>query len=308
MATTTPGPEYAEQKVEAAAQGDGLPRPISSETQSTALDTARLWFSPSTVFTKAHFMGDVDPVQSTLPLSAYCFMTGFIDSISFTAVFVWCAFQTGNSVQLALALARLFSGPAGQRDTSFHIADKQALTSLLTFIFGSFIGRIGDRMGCKSRAWLSLGTMIQALFTMAAALAAWKSGQGSVADDRGDPAWTNALTFVAIGFMSASMGLQGIMGKRVNTQFTTTIVLTTVWCELMADPKLFSLNRRIISRDHKVIGILSLFVGGFVGRALIDAIGSPGTLGIGCGFRVLIAVWWLFVPSKPGQKNKRVDV
>lgn len=124
--------------------------------------------------------------------------------------------------QLALALARLFEGPVGHRDTSFHIADKQALTSLLTFILGASLGRIGDWMGPKSRAWLFLGTFIQALFTMTAALTAWKSGQGSVADDRGDPAWSNVLTFVALGFMSASLGLQGIMGKRVNTQFTTT--------------------------------------------------------------------------------------
>lgn len=146
----------------------------------------------------------------------------YSDSVSFTAIFVWCGFQTGNSVQLALALARLFSGPAGSRDTSFHLADQQALTSVLTFIAGASLGRIGDRMGPKTRAWLFLGTMIQALFTMAAALTAWKSGQGSIAEVRGDPAWTDALTFVAIAFMSASLGLQGIMGKRVNTQFATT--------------------------------------------------------------------------------------
>jgi hypothetical protein len=57
---------------------------------------------------------------------------------------------------------------------------------------------------------------------MAAAIAIWKSGQASVADARADPAWSNTLSFVCIGFMSASMGLQGIMGKRTNTQFTTT--------------------------------------------------------------------------------------
>ena len=123
---------------------------------------------------------------------------------------------------MALALARLFQGPPGHRDGSFHLADKQALTSVTTFIFGAFLGRIGDRMGAKTRAWLFLGTFIQALFTMAAALAIWKSGQPSAADARDDPAWSNALSFVCIGFMSASMGLQGIMGKRVNTQFATT--------------------------------------------------------------------------------------
>lgn len=77
-------------------------------------------------------------------------------------------------------------------------------------------------MGAKTRAWLFLGTFLQALFTMSAALAIWKSGEGSTADARDDPAWHNALSYVCIGFMSASMGLQGIMGKRVNTQFATT--------------------------------------------------------------------------------------
>jgi len=57
---------------------------------------------------------------------------------------------------------------------------------------------------------------------MAAAIAIWKSHQDSVADARANPAWNNVLSFVCVGFMSASMGLQGIMGKRVNTQFTTT--------------------------------------------------------------------------------------
>jgi MFS family permease len=93
---------------------------------------------------------------------------------------------------------------------------------VLTFIFGAFIGRLGDKLGCKTRLWLALGTLIQTVFTMAAAISIWQAHQGSVADSRANPAWTNTLSFVCVGFMSASMGLQGIMGKRVNTQFTTT--------------------------------------------------------------------------------------
>jgi len=273
-----------------------LPAPAAAGKM--APPEARLWLAPTTVLSRSHFMSDVDPERSTFPLAAYCFMTGFIDSISFTAIFVWCGFQTGNSVQLALALARLFQGPPGQRDTSFHIADKFALTSLLTFMGGAFLGRIGDKMGAKTRAWLCLGTFIQALFTMAAAVAISQSNQSSIADNRGDLAWTNVLGFIAIGFMSASVGLQGIMGKRVNTQFATTVVLTTVWCELMSDPKLFQFRLGVISRDHKLIAIVALFAGGFLGRALIDAIGSAGTLGVGTGLRVIIALWWLFVPGK----------
>ena len=74
----------------------------------------------------------------------------------------------------------------------------------------------------QTRMWMALGTLIQTLFTMSAAIALWRSGSASVADNRGDPTWTNTLSFVAVAFISASMGLQGIMGKRLNTQFTTT--------------------------------------------------------------------------------------
>ncbi|KAF8067999.1 hypothetical protein FPV67DRAFT_1494520 [Lyophyllum atratum] len=247
----------------------------------------------------AYLNSDVDPAQCTGPLAAFCFMTGYIDVISFSAIFVWCGFQTGNFVQLSLALARLFEGPKGFRDTSFHRADQQALCSLISFNLGAFAGRIGDRVGPLKRIWLVTGTLLQALLTMAAALTIWKSGQPGIADERGDPSWTNALSFVCIAFMSASLGVQGILGKRLNTQFGTTIVLTTVWVELMSDPRLFKLRERVASRDHKVLAAAALFVGGFMGRALVGQIGAASTLGVAVGIRIIIAISWIFVAGKP---------
>lgn len=140
--------------------------------------------------------------------------------------------------------------------------------------------------------------MIQALFTMAAAIAIWQSGQGSIAPNRITPAWTNTISFVCLGFMSASMGLQGIMGKRISSPFATTVVLTSVWCELLADSKLFNLRKAIASRDHKALAVFSLFLGAFIGRALLAQIGSGGALGIATGIRFLLAFGWLLVPSK----------
>ena len=86
-----------------------------------------------------------------------------------------------------------------------------ALTSLTTFLFSAFIGRIGDQIGVKTRLWLFLGMFIQALFTMAATIALWKSGQGSIASGRDNPVWTSASAYACLGLMSMSMGLQGIM-------------------------------------------------------------------------------------------------
>lgn len=93
---------------------------------------------------------------------------------------------------------------------------------MIAFQLGAFLGRIGDRVGAQKRSWLMAGTFVQALFSMAAAIAFWKSDQPSVAGERDLPSWTNALTFVGLAFMSASLGLQGIQGKRLNTQFGTT--------------------------------------------------------------------------------------
>ncbi|KAL1741323.1 hypothetical protein HDZ31DRAFT_76260 [Schizophyllum fasciatum] len=241
--------------------------------------------------------GEVDPAHCTGILAAFCFMTGFIDAISFSAVFVWCGFQTGNFIQLAVAIARLWE-PTEPR--YFHKPDQQALASLIAFNLGAFIGRIGDHIGARRRSWLVGGSALATLLTMAAALAMWRSGQDAdgIAADRGDPAWTNATTFVALCFMSASLGVQGIMGKRLNTQFGTTIVLTTIWVELMADPGLFRFRERVKTRDHRLIGAGSLFLGGFVSRALLAKIGASGALGVGTGIRILITVAWLFVPGK----------
>ncbi|KAJ7204590.1 hypothetical protein C8J57DRAFT_1441484 [Mycena rebaudengoi] len=228
---------------------------------------------------------------------AFCGARGFTyagveDAISFTAIFVWCGFQTGNFAQLALAIARLWEiAPSGSgHDTHFHIADKKAITSLLSFNAGAFLGRLGDRIGPHKRSWLVLSTIIQVLLTTASALTIWKSGQGSIAELRGDPSWTTALTFVGLAFMSASLGVQGIVGKRLNTQFTTTIVLTTVWVELVTDPKLFY--------RKKLIAAASLFFGAFAGRALLAKIGAAGALGVGAGLRVLIALSWIVIPGK----------
>ncbi|KAM6498753.1 Protein of unknown function (DUF1275) domain containing protein [Amanita muscaria] len=244
---------------------------------------------------KAHLMSEVDPAMCTGPLAAFAFMTGFVDVVSFSAIFVWCGFQTGNFAQLAIAIARLFES---QHDLTFHLADQQALVSLITFNAGAFLGRIGDRIGHHRRLWLMLGTLIQALLLMVASICLWKSGQGGVADARANPSWTNGLTFVALGFMSASLGLQGVLGKRLNTQFGTTIVLTTIWVEITNDPGLFNIKRSVKTRDHRLIAAGSLFLGAFIGRAILGKAGSPAALAVGVGLRVIISLGWLLVPGK----------
>ena len=150
--------------------------------------------------------------------------------------------NSGNVVQLAAALARLFSGP--DRSLYFHPADRLSVCSLFSFILGAGLGQFGDRIGPKKRLWLIGATSLQAGFMMISFVTITVSHQGSIASDRNDIAWTDPLGFITLGFMSGSMGLQGIVAKRLNSNYGTTVVLTTIWCELIADPGLFRLTHQ----------------------------------------------------------------
>ncbi|KAK0213049.1 hypothetical protein DFS33DRAFT_92773 [Desarmillaria ectypa] len=241
---------------------------------------------------------EVDSRLSYFQMNAYYFMAGYMNTISFSAVFVWCGFQSGNTTQLAVAVAKLWEQGARQ----FLLADKQALASLFSFVGGALIARlVGERIGPTSRGWLWLGTMCQALFTMAAAITSWKSNQGypGISDDRyvAGPAWSDAVSFLCLMFMSCSMGMQGLMSLRLQTPSAATLPLTTTWCELMGVGALFNLTRMDYARDQKVLGIFSVMLGAIAGRSSIFKLGSPGALGIATGIRVLIAFSWIFVPG-----------
>ncbi|WVF66520.1 hypothetical protein IAT40_001260 [Kwoniella sp. CBS 6097] len=231
-----------------------------------------------------------------------CFLTGLTSSPSFTACYIWCGFQTGNIAQLGLAIARTFA-PVGERTYGFQKPDQQALTSLIAFWLGTSLGRLGDKIGARRRTWLVLATFIQALLAMAGALTAHYSGESGIASHRGDPSWQTPLGMAALAFISATMGIQGIVGKRIASPMNTTVVLTTTWVEIFNDPLLFAF-RGVPSRDIRIAGGFAVFFGAFVSRAIVDKIGQGGALGVLAGFRMIQVVWWFFIPDQVSKPAK----
>ncbi|KAF8487964.1 hypothetical protein JB92DRAFT_3148385 [Gautieria morchelliformis] len=245
---------------------------------------------------RAYMAQEVDPARASAPLAAYCFMTGFMDAVTFSAVSVWCGFQTGNTIELALALARFLTAhsPAPRSPAPItplappHTASwsdgptpapllaPHTLTSLGAFLLGAILARLGDaalfapprprpnpaadadtetgtgtvpappappRNAARNRAWLVSGTLLQAALTLLAAALVWlgvRAGRAATlpfaALGPEAPVWATWYGYVAIALASASMGLQGGMGKKLGTGFATTVVLTSVWLDLLASP------------------------------------------------------------------------
>lgn len=247
---------------------------------------------------------EVDSQSATTPLLGYLFMAGYIDAISFSAIFVWCGFQTGNFAQVSLAIARFIEGlymttrPAGIAGI-YTIAselpkqDRASICSLLAFLLGlATFGRLGDRLGTHKKGWLVGGTLIQAALTLVSAITFYMLENSPLSLVGG-----NHLYFVSIACLSASLGVQGIMARRLGTQFSTTIVLTAIFVELVADPTLFQITRPVRSRDQKWLAVFALFLGVVAGRLILGQIGTAWTIGVGVLFRVAIAGSWLAVPG-----------
>ncbi|BGP27255.1 hypothetical protein JCM10295v2_006219 [Rhodotorula toruloides] len=245
---------------------------------------------------RSFLTGNVDTNASLPQLILYCFLTGFTSAPTFLACYLWCGFQTGGLVQLSLAVARLFA----TNDRTFHKPDQQALTSLLSFLVGSSIGRIGDKVGSRRRWWIMTATFIMALFTMAAALCAHFSHESSVAEFRTNASWRNAKGMAALGFASASLGLQGIVAKRLNTNFATSVVLTTVWVELVNDPKLF-VAKYVKSRDHRIMAVFFTFLGGMCSAGIVFASSSAAAFGACTVIRLVSVLSWLFIPLEKAK-------
>lgn len=121
--------------------------------------------------------------KACVPISLYaCFLTGFTSSPSFSACYIWCGFQTGNLAQLGLAAARAFAPIQEFRTWGMQKADQQALCSLLSFLLGAVLGRVGDKVGNRTRRWLVGATGVQVLLAVAGALCAHYSGQSGIAE------------------------------------------------------------------------------------------------------------------------------
>ncbi len=129
------------------------------------------------------------------------------------------------------------------------------------------------------------------------------------------PAWDDFVSFITLIFMSASMGMQGLVSMRLKTNSGATcrcsigsssfnfllsllaVPLTTTWVELFGIEGLFKLNCFNTPRDQRLLGVASVMLGALAARGLVFRLGSPGALGVGAGIRVLIAFSWIFVPG-----------
>jgi len=150
----------------------------------------------------------------------------------------------------------------------------------------------------RARLWLVVGTLFQSLLLIASGIASTHdnstSKRGLITASSHTRDWSSVSGFIALALMSTSMGFQGVMAHRMGSGFGATVVLSSLWVELVGSPGGL---RWKSYRRARVFSIMLFILGGLVGAVICDdkVLGIANALFIGAAFRGVIALSWVFV-------------
>ena len=125
------------------------------------------------------------------------------------------------------------------------------------------------------------------LIAMAASILTW----GPRSDSEKDAITWNILVPIAlIAFQGSG---QAVTSRALKYNALTSVVLTSIYCDLFSDAELFALHN--VERNRRVGAPVFLVLGAGLGGALAHStIGTAGVLWIAAGLKVLVALSWFF--------------
>ncbi|KAL2752382.1 hypothetical protein ACRALDRAFT_1083167 [Sodiomyces alcalophilus JCM 7366] len=211
-------------------------------------------------------------------------ITGLLDSASISTWGAFVSMQTGNTVYLGL-------GPTAGTNRW-----KKSGLSLCCFALGSYLfSRLHRVLSPTPRTrWvLCLSFALQAaLIAAAAAIVTW--GPRDVGPE--DVSWYVLVPMGLVAFQSCG---QAVASRALKYNALTSVVLTSIYCDLFSDAELFAGLRANAERNRRVAAPVLLLAGVLVGGVLANSsLGAGGALWTAVGLKSMIVVSWFFWPEE----------
>ncbi|TDZ19967.1 hypothetical protein C8034_v000159 [Colletotrichum sidae] len=245
---------------------------------------------------------DVNVRHTDIPVLACCLVSGLCDSVAVNAAGVFVSMQTGNTIFMALGASRL---PAGE-----PLLWLKSLSSIAAFWLGCFFFSKSRHIHPKRRSTLALSFTLQAAFVfLAAAFAQTRLiadfGLTSVDTDHEYKTSENPLVMVPLALLAFQFGGQIVTSRILGFNEVPTNVLTSVYCDLLSDPKLFAPLKENPKRNRRFLAVVLLILGGVIGGWLQrSSAGMPGALWISGAVKFLIAIGWMAWDRKEPEESK----
>jgi hypothetical protein len=182
----------------------------------------------------------------------------------------------GNTVYLGLGLVAPHEG----------IRYLKALTSIVSFCIGSFAFARFHRFFSPKKRWVLIASYgIQLLFILFAALIVTLGTHV-----RENLHWQVLLPLAAVAFQSSG---QAVTSRALQFNGLTSVVLTSNYCDLFSDPKLFAWDN--VERNRRIGAPVLLLFGACIGGLWAHSgVGLAGALWTAVGLKLCIVVAWLF--------------
>jgi uncharacterized membrane protein YoaK (UPF0700 family) len=226
-----------------------------------------------------HMNQDIDTDHGDLILLLCYIITGLVDS---SAVFIWGAFasmQTGNTIYLGLGLADPSSGNRWIKSA----------VSISCFCFGAAFFAWYHRFFTPRKRWvLFTSYLFQTLLIIAAAVIVTLDKTTSA--DKEKLRWEVLLPLAMVAIGSSG---QAVSSRALEKNSLTSVVLTSIYCDLFSDPGLLSLlgnptrNQRATAPICVLIGAVG---GGFWAHS---SFGLPGALWTAAVIKLFIVLAWM---------------
>ncbi|KAI4598466.1 hypothetical protein KJ359_002876 [Pestalotiopsis sp. 9143b] len=229
---------------------------------------------------RSHLTVDVRRDWADVVLLLCYFVTGLLDSASIQTWGSFVSMQTGNTVYIGLGLAAPTEGTRWIKSG----------TSLISFCVGSLVFSRFHRYFMPSRRWVLCASFLlqMSLIVAAAGIMTW----GPSSSD-GELSWNILVPIGLVAFQSCG---QAVVSRALKYNALTSVVLTSIYCDLFSDAELFAVNN--VERNRRVGAPVLLLLGAFVGGLVVRTdLGASGILWIAAAFKFTVAVTWFFWPA-----------
>lgn len=255
------------------------------------------------------FTAEVDVRWGDILLLVCFFVAGLVDSAAFNLYGCFVSMQTGNTIFVGL-------GVSGQPENLPGKAWSRCFIAIIFFAIGAlFFSNFHRYFGPQKRWVLVASFLIQSVLTGLVALLATTGAVRNSPNDRttthkdgwiiervrNDFPYSDYAPIILLAFQSAG---QIVASRVLKYNSMPTVVLTSLYCDMMSDAKLFTAPiTDNADRNRRATGALLLFAGAVSGGFLSKSwVGFAGALWIAAFLKLCISFSWAL--WKPKAVNK----
>ena len=200
--------------------------------------------------------------------------------------------MTGNTIYLGY-------GIVAPREDDRWI---RALTSLVAFQLGSYLfSHFHRRFHARHRWVLVASYIIQMVLITSAALAVTLGPPPATAG-------TTAAVLGPVALLALQSAGQAFMSRVLGYGSLTSVVLTSIYCDLWSDEKLFAPVTKNSERNRRIAAPVMLLAGAMVAGVMDrSSVGLTGALWTAVGVKALIAAGWWFWAVEGDQEEEEEE-